>query len=204
MKNIESLTVDQIDALKELINIGVGNSSASLNTLIDRHIILKVPIVKIMSHLEMKEYLDNFKEEKYASVTLPFKGDLIGNIKLLLSSSNAAMLADSFMGEHFADDDLGLVRSGVINEIGNIVTNAVLGSFCNILGIELDYIVPFFEEGDKTIIIPKELVEKESIILFAQTDFKIDELQIIGSFAIFFEMDSFKKLIEGINKYIKE
>ena len=162
MENLKPLTISQIDILKELINIGVGKSSASLNTLIDKHINLQVPFLKIMSYLEMKGYLENYKDEKYASVTLPFKGDLIGNIKLLLSSSNAAKLADAFMGENFDDADLGLIRSGVLNEIGNIVTNAVLGSLCNMLEVELNYIVPYFEEGNKTIFIPKELDEKDN------------------------------------------
>ncbi len=203
MENIKSLTASQIDFLKELINIGVGKSSASLNTLIDKHIILQVPLVKIMTYPEMMEYLENYKDEKYASVTLPFRGDLVGNIKLLLSSSNAAKLADTFIGENLNDVDLDSIRSGVLNEIGNIVTNAVLGSMCNMLEVELDYIVPYFEEGNKTIIIPKQLDEKESVVLYAQTDFVIDELQVIGSFAIFFEMDAFKLLIEKINKYIE-
>ena len=199
---MKALTTAQIDVLKEMINIGVGKSAGSLNTLLNKHINLQVPIVRIMHYNELKEYLNEFKDENYASVTLSFKGDLVGNTKLLFTSSNAAKLVDNFTGENLMDIDLDSIRSGVLNEIGNIVINAVMGTFSNMLEINLDYIVPFFEEGNKTIIIPKELNENQSMIVFAKTDFLIDEIEVSGSFAIFFEMDSFKNLIDKINKFI--
>lgn len=199
---MKALTTAQIDVLKEMINIGVGKSAGSLNTLLNKHINLQVPIVRIMHYNELKEYLSEFKDENYASVTLSFKGDLVGNTKLLFTSSNAAKLVDNFTGENQIDIDLDSIRSGVLNEIGNIVINAVMGTFSNMLEIHLDYIVPFFEEGGKTIIIPKELNKNQSMIVFAKTDFLIDQIEVSGSFAIFFEMNSFNNLIDKINKFI--
>lgn len=200
MEKIKYLTNEQLDVLTELINIGVGKSSSSLNTLIDQHISLNVPSVELMHYRDFLKYLDNFKNENYASVTLPFKGDLIGNIKFLLSSSSAANLANSFMGEDFDDEDLDSIRSGVLNEVGNIVTNAVMGSVSNMLGVEISYIVPYFEEGTMSRVIQKGLDKEDGVILFAQADFTIDKLEVHGSFAIFFEMNTFRSLIEKIDQ----
>lgn len=200
MEKIKYLTNEQLDVLTELINIGVGKSSSSLNTLIDQHISLNVPSVELMHYRDFLKYLDNFKNENYASVTLPFKGDLIGNIKFLLSSSSAANLANSFMGEDFDDEDLDSIRSGVLNEVGNIVTNAVMGSVSNMLDVEISYIVPYFEEGTMSRVIQKGLDKEDGVILFAQADFTIDKLEVHGSFAIFFEMNTFRSLIEKIDQ----
>lgn len=200
MEKIKYLSNQQLDVLTELINIGVGKSSSSLNTLIDQHISLYVPSVELMHYRDFLKYLDNFKNENYASVTLPFKGDLIGNIKFLLSSSSAANLADSFMGEDFDDEDLDSIRSGVLNEVGNIVTNAVMGSVSNMLDVEISYIVPYFEEGTMSRVIQKGLDIEDGVILFAKADFTIDKIEVSGSFAIFFEMNTFRSLIEKIDQ----
>lgn len=200
MEKIKYLSNQQLDVLTELINIGVGKSSSSLNTLIDQHISLNVPSVELMHYRDFLKYLDNFKNENYASVTLPFKGDLIGNIKFLLSSSSAANLADSFMGEDFDDEDLDSIRSGVLNEVGNIVTNAVMGSVSNMLDVEISYIVPYFEEGTMSRVIQKGLDIEDGVILFAKADFTIDKIEVSGSFAIFFEMNTFRSLIEKIDQ----
>ncbi len=200
MDKIKYLSTQQLDVLTELINIGVGKSTTSLNTLIDQHINLNVPSVELMHYQDFQDYLKKFKDENYASVTLPFKGELIGNIKFLLSSSSAANLANSFMGEDSNDEDLDSIRSGVLNEVGNIVTNAVMGSVSNMLGVEISYIVPYFEEGTMSKVIQKSLDKEDGVILFAQADFTIDKLEVSGSFAIFFEMNTFKNLIEKVDK----
>ena len=44
-----SMTPEQIDALKELINIGVGKAAAMLNQMVNIRVHLKVPFVKVLT-----------------------------------------------------------------------------------------------------------------------------------------------------------
>lgn len=192
----------QIEALKEIINIGVGKGAEVLNTMVQSHITLEVPEVKIFGSDEYSNFVDHFAETDYSIITLPFNGELNGFSKLIMSSEHAAKLVDAFIGKHGASIEMDSLRVDILSEIGNIITNAVMGTLSNMLNLELGYIVPTYEMGTKNIIIPKEIISSASAILYAQTHFKIEEFETKGNFAIFFNLKSFKALTEKIQLFL--
>jgi chemotaxis protein CheC len=194
----------QIEILKEVINIGVGKSAELLNTMVQSHIKLDVPEVKIVQFNEYSDFFNYFEEENYAVITLPFNGELNGFSKLILSSDHAAKLVNAFIGKSGTNLDMDSLRVDILSEIGNVIINAVMGTLSNMLSIHLDYIVPIYEQGSRNIIIPDEMIKNESAILFAKTHFKIEEFEARGNFAIFFKVKSFNSLIEKIQKYYEK
>ena len=50
-----NVTDYQLDALKELINIGVGRAAGMLNQILDNHVYLQVPDAKLLSPVEIQE-----------------------------------------------------------------------------------------------------------------------------------------------------
>jgi chemotaxis protein CheC len=194
----------QIEILKEVINIGVGKSAELLNTMVQSHIKLDVPEVKIVEFNEYSDFVNYFEEENYAVITLPFNGDLNGFSKLILSSDHAAKMVNAFIGKSGTNLDMDSLRVDILSEIGNVIINAVMGTLSNMLSIHLDYIVPIYEQGSRNIIIPEEMIKNESAILFAKTHFKIEEFEARGNFAIFFKVKSFNSLIEKIQLYYEK
>ncbi|OFX83624.1 MAG: hypothetical protein A2W99_15455 [Bacteroidetes bacterium GWF2_33_16] len=194
----------QIEILKEVINIGVGKSAELLNTMVQSHIKLDVPEVKIVEFSEYSDFVNYFEEENYAVITLPFNGELNGFSKLILSSDHAAKLVNAFIGKSGTNLDMDSLRVDILSEIGNVIINAVMGTLSNMLSIHLDYIVPIYEQGSRNIIIPDEMIKNESAILFAKTHFKIEEFEARGNFAIFFKVKSFNSLIEKIQLYYEK
>jgi chemotaxis protein CheC len=192
----------QIEALKEIINIGVGKGAEVLNTMVQSHIALEVPEVKIFGSDEYSHFVNHFAETDYSIITLPFNGELNGFSKLIMSSEHAAKLVDAFIGKHGASIEMDSLRVDILSEIGNIITNAVMGTLSNMLSLELGYIVPSYEMGSKNIIIPKEIISSASAILYAQTHFKIEEFESKGNFAIFFNLKSFNALTEKIQIFL--
>ena len=191
-----------LEALKEIINIGVGKGAEVLNTMVQSHISLEVPEVKVFGSDEYTSFVDHFTETDYSIITLPFNGELNGFSKLIMSSEHAAKMVDAFIGKHGASIEMDSLRVDILSEIGNIITNAVMGTLSNMLNLELGYIVPNYEMGSKEIIIPKEIISSASAILYAQTHFKIEEFETKGNFAIFFNLKSFNALIEKIQVFL--
>ena len=194
----------QIEILKEVINIGVGKSAEVLNTMIQSHILLEVPEVKIIKYGEYNDFIGYFEDTNYAVITLPFNGDLNGFSKLIMSSDHAAKLVDAFIGRSGENMDMDSLRIDILSEIGNVIINAVMGTLSNMLNIHLDYIVPGYEQGNRNIIIPEEMINNESAILFAKTQFKIEKFEAQGNFAVFFRVKSFNSLIEKIQIYFEK
>jgi chemotaxis protein CheC len=192
----------QLEVLQEVINIGVGKGAEVLNTMVQSHISLEVPEVKLFGSNEYDQFVDIFGETTYSIITLPFNGELNGFSKLIMSSEHAAKLVDAFIGKHGASIEMDSLRVDILSEIGNIITNAVMGTMGNMLTLDLGYVVPNYELGSKNIIIPKEIISSASAILFAQTHFKIEEFETKGNFAIFFNLSSFETLIYKIQQFL--
>lgn len=194
----------QIEILKEVINIGVGKSAELLNTMIQSHILLDVPEVKIIKYDNYNSFVEHFDEADYAVITLPFNGELNGFSKLIMTSDHAAKLVDAFIGKSGAGIDMDSLRIDILSEIGNVIINAVMGTLSNMLNISLDYIVPNYEQGNRDILIPEEMLKSESTILFAKTRFKIEEFEARGNFAVFFKVKSFNTLVAKIQSYYEK
>ena len=194
----------QIEIFKEVINIGVGKSAEVLNTMIHSHVTLNVPKIKIINYNEFSDFINSFEDKHYSVITLPFNGEIDGYSKLIMPSDHAAKLVDAFIGASGTEMDMDSLRIDILSEIGNIIINAVMGTLSNILNLHLGYIVPSYDEGSRNIIIPEEMIKNESAILFAETHFKIEELEAKGNFAIFFKIKSFNSLTEKIQTYFEK
>ena len=194
----------QIEIFKEIINIGVGKSAEVLNTMIQSHVTLNVPKIKIITYDKFSDFITYFEDEHYSVITLPFNGEIYGYSKLIMPSDHAAKLVGAFIGASGTKMDMDSLRIDILSEIGNVIINAVMGTMSNILNIHLDYIVPSYNEGTRNIIIPEEMIKNESAILFAETHFKIEKLDARGNFAIFFKVKSFNSLTEKIQAYFEK
>jgi len=198
----QDFSLEQVETLRELINIGVGKGASVLNTMLNNHIQLGVPFIKILHRDDMLSYLSSLGEEKLSVVSLPFKGGSGGSAKLVFPTVDANKLVDSFMESMNQTVDDDSMRIGTLSEIGNIVINSVMGAISNILKIHFRYSIPTYHESiyDK-LLDENEAIENSALIL-AQTKFSINKLEVIGNLIIFFELTTFGYFVESLNQYI--
>jgi chemotaxis protein CheC len=192
-------TTEQIDALRELINIGVGRGAGVLNTMLSSHIGLQVPFVKLLSHEELKSELESIGSDRLASVNLIFKGLFSGNANLIFPSESALKLVVALTGDRLDAIDLDSIRSGTLSEIGNIVLNSVMGTISNVLKLNLKYSVPSYMEGSVSALFDDLTMNSFPVILLARTRFIVEELNVEGDIVVFFEVGSFDNLLASLD-----
>lgn len=195
-------TSEQLDALREMINIGVGRAGGILNDLLHARVSLKVPLLKIINAENREADTETGICERVASVQLRFKGPFSGRAKLIFPRESASKLVSVVMGHDEVSDDLDAIRAGVLMEVGNIVINSVMGSIANILSQRLIYSTPCYAEnaaGESQVAV--DLKKKETILL-AQTRFTIDKHHIEGDVALIFDFESFEILLSAIDHII--
>lgn len=199
-----NVTIDQLDALQELINIGVGRAAYLLNEMLDSHIRLEIPFVKVLTALQAyKELESRFRDDSLASVKLGFNGSFYGTAGLIFPTESASILVSVLTGEEPGSADLDAVKIGTLSEIGNIVINGVMGSISNVLKQRMNYTLPvYLEDTIDNLLLATEV--NESKILLAQARFAIEQLEIMGDIILIFEMDTFDALIKAINQEIIE
>ncbi len=191
-------TEEQLEGLKELINIGVGQGASVLNTMLSSHIRLQIPTLKLLTTREFMAELAEYGWEEIAAVNLGFKGNFSGSTQLIFPSDSASKLITTLTGE-VEIDDIDSIRAGTFTEIGNVVLNGVMGSISNILKFHLKYNVPNYMEGGVKELFPKSFGESENCLLLARTRFAVEALSIDGDILLFFDFEIFDKLLREID-----
>jgi chemotaxis protein CheC len=195
-------TAEQLDALQELINIGVGQAASLLNEMVDSYIHLSIPIVKVLTTVEAyQELVTQYHQECLASVKLSFTGSFSGSAGLIFPTNSASTLVAVLTGEQLDSAELNELKIGTLSEVGNIVINGVIGSLSNVLTEHLNYSLPIYLE-DTIENFLFSTYEDKSKILLAQTKFTIENLEIIGEFFLIFYLGTFNALINAIDKKI--
>lgn len=189
-----------IDALTELVNIGIGRAASSLNDLIHSHIQLSVVKVEIYSMKELRGIAQIFTEAPCSSVIQEFKGEFPGKAALVFPKESASKLVSVFTGEEMNTPGLDSVRAGTLMEIGNIVINGVMGSIGNMLNSRMEFLLPDYREDTiwNLILKPELHSTDEILILIAKSHFVIENLKISGDFILVYEVGSFEELVSMI------
>ena len=192
---MQQVTAEQKDVLTELVNIGVGHCASTLNSLIGHKIRLVVPDVDIIS---VNEITSNSKFRDFgnlSSVSMGFQGAFDGNSSLIFPLESATTLVSVLTDEAPDSPQIEELRSGTLAEVGNILLNGVMGSIGNMLTASLNYSVPEYHEASLDSILGHQQTET---VLMAKANFFIDELRIEGHILLFFEIESFKSLLEAV------
>ncbi|WP_017721252.1 hypothetical protein [Kamptonema formosum] len=194
-----NLTADQVYALQEIVNIGVGRAAAMLNQMIQFPIRLQIPYIKILSPLEVKLELENrLGDNTISAVQLGFDGPFYGSAQLVFPIESASLLVAILTGEELGDPELDSLKMGTLSEVGNILLNGVMGSISNILHERLDYTVPSYTEDTVENLWRFNELDGNSSILLAQARFTVEELHIEGDVIVLFKMGSFQSLMKAI------
>ena len=205
MYTMHKIQAAHIDALQELISIGVGRAASMLNQMIQSRIILGIPVVRVLYLRDLEKELKlRFNEETFASVRLNFSGSFKGKANLIFPTDSASTLVSILTGEETGSFDLNSVKIGTLSEVGNIVINGIMGSISNVLNQHLCYGLPvYLEDSIEHILSLENSSAEQSVFLLAQARFDVERLEIMGNIVLIFEMNSFDALMEAINRELE-
>jgi chemotaxis protein CheC len=202
---MKSLTAEQLDALQEFINIGVGRSASLLTEMVDSRILLQVPVVRVYQAQELRtELVKQFDRHRFSAVRLDFSGSISGSAELVFPTESAAALVSVLTGEDVNSPDLDAVKIGTLSEIGNITINGVMGSISNLLRHQMNYKLPcYLENTIEDLLLSDYPATDETVFLLAKARFTIEEMEITGDIILIFEMRSFDALLEAIDRELE-
>jgi chemotaxis protein CheC len=196
------LNESQHDALVEIMNVGVGRAAGFLQELVSARVRLSVPEVWILSVADAAANFGFASTDNCSVVSLRFRGTFRGNAALALPTSGAVDLAILANGGRLGEGNLDDLRAAVLEEIGNIVLNGVIGTFADLLGARLDYSVPeYFERPASEL--AGTVTNEGPQVLVSRAHFTIDGHAVEGDIVIFLELDSFARLRVAIDEMLE-
>jgi len=198
------LTDHQTDALTELINIGYGRAAAALSDLTGRRITLEVPNVSMHAIADVSPLLTDLVHGEVASVNQVFSGPISGNALLLLDEQAALMLSRLLTDDNDAYGNA--IDSGareIITEVGNILLNACLGVFGNILNVHVTFAVPRLQVESVDRVLRSITIASAELThaLMVHTRFHLRESGVTGYMVIILGMTSLERMLEELEAW---
>ena len=199
------LNTVQHDALVELLNIGFGRAGASLSKLTQQRVLLEVPNVAIHPITHLNQSLGKLVDDQVASVHQVFTGPVAGDALLLLDPIAAATLTELLTDVPPLSMDLDPSSREVFTEVGNIVLNACIGTFGNMLQVPVSFSVPDVDVTSVQTVVDRMLDSGDAFryALVVTAGFRLRLSAVTGYVVIVLTVQSLKRLLDAIDRWQK-
>ncbi len=135
--DIRSLTARQLDALREVANIGAGHAATALSQMTGGTIMISVPQLNIAPLEEVPTQIAG-PEEPVAAVLMHMLGDLTGRTLLVFPKQTAIRLSELMLRRPAGSSkELGELEQSAIKEAGNILSGAYMNALSDFMGLML-------------------------------------------------------------------
>jgi chemotaxis protein CheC len=142
MEDVRDLKALQLDALREVANIGAGHAATALSQMTNRTIMINVPEVNVLALEDVSELLGR-ADEIVAAVLMHMMGDLTGRTLVLFPEGSARNLCDIlFRKPAGTTAEFGPMEQSGLKEAGNILASAYLNALSDFMGMMLVPSVP--------------------------------------------------------------
>lgn len=129
----------ELDALKEIINIGGGNAATSLSQLIEKPVNMTVPVIKMLDYADVYEQIMP-EETVVKAVVTKMLGDAEGIFLFTVDQEASENIVTMMMPEGVAYSEQ--LADSALQELVNILVNSFLNAVIKLLDIHLVTSVP--------------------------------------------------------------
>ncbi len=194
---------DQIDALREFMNVSIGAATANLANLLDAFGTMHIPKIEICNSSELSQKIESTIDigSMYYATKQLFTGKFGGECMFIISEESARNL-----GRHLYNattpsrDDI----SDAVIELTNILTSTIVSRLTQELDTQVQFFVPSSQFIDVHSIVNSEDVADYSKIIIISTILDFKDQKINGNIYILTKDEAIKSLKILIDKKIEE
>ena len=198
------LTDLQLDALTELVNIGVSRAAHSLREMVGAQVHLSVPTVKLVSRSEAIGTLSAREVSNLVAVHQIFEGDITGRALLIFPETKSLELVRAITGGELPLEDIIELEQEALAETGNILLNSCLATIANMLQRSLKMSLPEVLRGNaETFFSLAPPPEAGDVVMFLYINFAIRERDISGYIAMIMDLPSLTALTHLLDEFIQ-
>lgn len=200
------LTDMELDALKEVANIGSGNASMALSSIFNKRVNISIPDLQI---LKMSQITDSFKNDKSTMIGIfsRFKEGMDGNVFLFLPTEAALNFVSSLKGEAsgnkqvFSKDD-----EIVLKKASSIIYSAYITGIAKFFEQRIIFSEPDVISALGSSVIESLLVriDKQESLMMLNVNFVVEDLTISGEFTMAITLNSLAPLLTKIRKSLSQ
>ena len=137
MPELQALKSLQLDALREVANIGAGHAATALSQMVGERIMISVPTINVAPLEDVPPQVAP-PDEPVAAVLMHMMGDLTGRTLLVFPQPTAVRLSELMLRRPAGTStELGELEQSAIKEAGNILSGAYMNALSDFMGLML-------------------------------------------------------------------
>jgi len=192
----------QLDALTELVNLGVSRAAGNLAVMVREEVILSVPKVALMTRQDAIKTLGQRDSRSLVAVHQTFEGEIVGRALLIFPEERSLELVRSLVSSELSNEEIIELEQEALAETGNVILNSCLATIANSLESRLKISLPEVIRGESTrfFSLPPP-PEAGSTVLFVYINFAVRRRNIEGYIAMLMDLPSLealKKLLDAL------
>jgi chemotaxis protein CheC len=193
----------EIDAMTELVNLGVSRAAVSLRELVGEQVHLTVPSLSVLTRTQAAETIRGPEGQHLIAVRQSFEGAFSGRALLIFPEANSLELVRAVAGDHLSLHDIAELEHEALAEIGNIIINACMGTISNLLQRNLVISLPEILRGHGRDFFDLSTPAVEDVVLFIRINFTLYGREISGYVALVMDLPSLTALRVLVVEFIK-
>jgi chemotaxis protein CheC len=185
----------QIEALKEVGNIGAGHAATALSTMLDQPVQIGTPSVEILPFADLANRVSR-PGRVVSAVHMHVLGQAPCQIVVLFDEAQAKSFVSIFTGTTSDEPIFASLVESTIKEVGNIIGGAYLTALTELTGVTLIASVPTLSTGtaENAFLVLMD-VPADQQVFYVQTGFEKQQPVIAGEFVLIPETESIGALL---------
>jgi chemotaxis protein CheC len=194
------LTEQQRDALTEVLNIATARTAAALSDLSGQRVVLDVPELSVHPIGDLASALRAFIIGDIVTVHQIFSGPVAGDALLLLGHDAAITLTGLMINDNVQSKRLNASAREVLIEVGNILLNACMGIFGDLLQVRVSFAVPRLHLDALSALLSSLTIEQEELqyALVVLTTFRLRDSEVNGYLVLVLGVASLDHLLQAV------
>ena len=198
--SLDNVNEMYIDVLREIGNIGAGNATTSLASMINAKIDMSVPKVELMEASELGSAICP-EDEIIVGIFLEVTHDITGSMMFLMKMDSAHYLVNKLMGKDPTNmDPFDEMDLSAMKEIGNIISASYLTALSGMTNLTISPSIPYIAVDMAGAILSLPAIQFGQCgnnALLIETEFG-DDYRIGGYFILMPEEESYAKILTSL------
>lgn len=205
IRDVRSLKPDQLDALREVANIGAGHAATALSTMTGQAIMINVPTISIARLDEVPAQVVENPEDSVAVVLLQMLGDLTGRSILVFPEHTACRLAEMMLQRpRGSSPSISALEQSALKECGNILSGAYLNALADFMHLMLLPSPPLLAVDMASAVLSSAFLQfgdGRDVVFCVESEFQMrDNGEVLrGYFLLLPDSGSLQKILQAIN-----
>ncbi|MGN6711769.1 chemotaxis protein CheC [Anaerocolumna jejuensis DSM 15929] len=198
--NLDNIDNMQFDVLKEIGNIGAGNATTALSTMINSKVDMNVPKVDLLELKELPDMLGG-AEEIVVGILITLEGEINGMMMFMMDQVSACRIVNILMGKDSVLEEFTEMEYSALREIGNIIAGAYLSSLSTLTGIKINASIPYMSIDMAGAILSVPAIEFGKVgdkALIIETQFTKDDSDVNGYFILIPTLESYDVILRSL------